>query len=133
MNDSGPRRITRRQLAVRGAAGVAVLAGVQYGRFAFGDQFEDHVAGVLGTSTAVATQLTRAARKRLGGREYDKLAAAFLATTSFPGDLVSPGSARDKASRRFLGSMIAESRENLMYVGMQEATGSAACTGLVRR
>lgn len=131
MSPPGDRRITRRKLMAGGAGGV-VLLGVGYGRFAVGDEFEEHVAGVLGTSTAVATRLTAAARKRLGGFEYDQVATRFLAVTTFPGSELAPGSIRDKAIRRLLTAMIAESTENLMYLGLRAPTDSLACSGLLR-
>jgi len=132
VSSEGDRRISRRKLLAGGAGGVVLVAGVNYGRFALGDEFEEHVAGVLGTSTAVATQLTAAARERLGGFEYDQVATRFLAVTTFPGSELAPGSIRDKAIRRLLTAMIAESTENLMYVGARAPTDSLACSGLLR-
>jgi len=132
MSPPGDRRITRRKLMAGGAGGVVLLGGVGYGRFAVGDEFEEHVAGVLGTSTAVATRLTAAARKRLGGFEYDQVAARFLAVTTFPGSELAPGSIRDKAIRRLVTEMITESSENLIYLGLREPTDSLACSGLLR-
>lgn len=132
MSEPGKRGITRRQLVAGGAAGTAVVAGAGYGRFAIGDEFEEHAAAVLGTSTAAATQLTRAARRRLGDGEYEQVAAAFLAVTTFPGNQVAPRLLREKAVRKLVSSMIAESYENLMYLGLREPTDSAACTGLLQ-
>ena len=109
-----------------------MIAGAGYGRFAVGDEFEEHVAGVLGTSPAVAKQLTAGARKRLGAGEYNQVAARFLAVTTFPGDSLAPGAVRDQAIRRLVTAMIAESTENLMYLGMRAPTDSLACTGLRR-
>ncbi len=132
MSEPDKGGITRRQVVAGGAAGTAVLAGAGYGRFAIGDEFEEHLAAVLGTSTAVATELTRAARRRLGDGEYDMMAAELLAVTTFPGDQVAPRRLRNRAVRRLLPSMISESHENLMYLGLREPTDSAACAGLLR-
>lgn len=132
MSSAGERRFSRRQVIAGGVGGGALLAGGNYGRFVLGDEFEQHVASVLGVSTAVAKELTRAARERLGGSEYYRAAAEFLAVTVFPSELVAPRRARNRAVRRLLPSMVRESHENLMYLGMRGATKGPACTGLLR-
>lgn len=131
MSPPEDRRFSRRQVIAGGVAGGAVLVGGNYGRFALGDEFEQHVASVLGVPEEIAKKLTEAARERLGG-EYDRIAAEFLAVTVFPSDVVAPRKARNRAIRRLLPSMISESRDNLMYVGMLGPTDSPACTGLIR-
>ena len=131
MSPSEDRRFSRRQVIAGGVTGGAVLVGGNYGRFALGDEFEQHVASVLGVPEEIAKNLTKAARARLGG-EYDRLAAEFLAVTAFPSDVVAPRKARNRAIRRLLPSMIAESHENLMYLGMRDSTDGPACTGLIR-
>jgi len=115
-----------------GVAGGAVLVAGNYGRFALGDEFEEHVASVLGTSTSVAKELTAAARERLGSPDYERIAAQFLAVTAFPSDVVAPRGARDRAIRRLLTPMIEQSHQNLMYLGIQGAVEGSACVGLVR-
>ena len=133
MSESGNSRISRRQLLIGGVAGTAVVAGAGYGRFAVGDEFEEHVANVLGTSTAAAKELLGAARERLGSPDYELRAAEFLAATAFPTDLVAPHRARNRAVRRLLPLMITESRENLIFLGLQAPEGGEACTGLLKR
>jgi hypothetical protein len=131
VSPSDERRFSRRQVIAGGVAGGAVLVGGNYGRFALGDEFEEHVASVLGVPIAVAKELTRSARDRLGG-EYDRLAAEFLAVTVFPSDLVAPRKARNRAVRRLLPSMIGDPAENLMYLGMRAPSDQRACAGLIR-
>ena len=94
----GPRRsnFTRRQLVGGGAivASAGVLAG--YGHFALGDDFEEHVAGVLGISTPLAKRLVEGSRHRLPDVEYRARAAAFtiaLASAVFIGNTTTSGSA----------------------------------------
>lgn len=108
------------------------MVGAGYGHYAIGDEFESHVASVLGTSTAAAKVFTRAARDRLSDGEYDQMAAEFLFVTTFPGNLVAPRKARNRAVRRLLPNMLDESRRNLMYLGLRKPSNEAACIGLLR-
>jgi hypothetical protein len=117
---------------VGGVAGAAVVGTAAYGRFVVGDEFEEHVARVLGTSTAVASELLAGARERIGSPDYELRAAEFLAATVFPTDVVAPHRARNRAVRRLLPLMVTESRENLMLLGLQSPRGGKPCTGLVQ-
>ena len=131
MSEPGKRGFTRRRLVAGGVAGAAVVAGAGYGRYAIGDEFEQHVAGVLGTSTEAAKELLKGARERLGD-EYDLMAAEFLAVTTLPIELA-PSRTRRRAVRRLIPNLVSESRENLIYLGIQTPVPPAACSGLVRR
>lgn len=125
-------RVTRRQLIGGTAVAGGVLVAGGYGRFALGDEFEEHVASVLGTSVEVARRLTATARERLGDFDYRVKAAQFLAVTTFPGNELSELAGRSKGIREFVVHMIGDSVENLMYLGLQEPVDSLACTGLRR-
>jgi lipopolysaccharide exporter len=133
MAEAGKKGITRRRLLAGGAAGTAVVVGGGYGHYALGDEFESHVASVLGTTTAVAKVLTGAARARMSGSEYDRMAAEFLFVTTFPGSIVAPHKLRNRAVRRLLPSMLDESRRNLMYLGLEPPSDASACIGLLHR
>jgi hypothetical protein len=124
--------ITRRQLIGGGAVigGAAVVGG--YGHFALGDDFEQHVAGVLGTSVPVATELLRLARQRLGDFDYRVKASQFLAVTTFPGSELSEIAGRSKGVREFVEFMISDSFDNLIYLGIQRPSANVACAGLVK-
>jgi hypothetical protein len=124
------RGITRRQVLIGGAtAGALVAAG--YGRFALGDTFEHHFAGVLGIELEPARQLLAIARERMGDRDYDVRAAAFLAATTLPGEVLVPESARREAVDSLLLPMIKQSTENYVAIGLQDTT-APACGGLLR-
>lgn len=124
--------ITRRRFLAGGAAAAGLLVAGGYGRFVFGDEFEEHVAGVLGIPVDAAERLVRGARDRLGGVEYELRASAFLSVTTFPGRLLAPRSLRRKAVRPFLEHLLDRSIENMIYLGLQKPTDSDACTGLLR-
>lgn len=124
--------ITRRRL-VGGAAAVAVGGiGAAYGRYALGDEFEEHVASTLGVPLETARALLETARRRLAG-EYETTAAAFLACTTFPGRQLLPRGTREHAVRVFLNEAMPESTQNLMYVGLIEGgVADIRCRGLIR-
>jgi hypothetical protein len=124
------RRITRRGLFATGAVGVVVAGG--YGRYAFGDEFEEHVADVLGVSLPHARDLTAQAKSRLGDLEYDRIASAFLFATTAPGRWVTPAGTRQQAVHAFLSEAVPDSRGNLVLLGLRRGGGTAACGGLLR-
>jgi hypothetical protein len=127
-------QLTRRQLLGGGAVlgGVAVAGG--YGHFALGDDFEKHVASVLGISPEAAKSLTDLAHDRLGDWDYRVKASQFLAVTTFPGEELSQVAGRNRGIREFVTAMIGDSYENLVYLGVQQPRGgSVACAGLVQR
>jgi hypothetical protein len=126
------RRITRRQALGAGAAGAAALGGVWYGRYALGDEFEEHVASVLGLDRDRATLMLERARERLGGAEYDARAAAFLAATTFPGALIPADGARRRAVEGLVGPMFGQRIDGLIYLGQVERPPSGPCQGLLR-
>ena len=123
-------RLTRRRLlAAGGVVGAAAAGG--YGRFAVGDAFEEHVAATLGTSVALATQLTGSVRAGMSSVEYDARAAGFLAATTFPGSELMPANVRERAIHSFIGPMLLSSAANLRYLGARDSRG-IACRGLLR-
>lgn len=125
------RRVTRRGLVGVGAA--ALVGSAAYGRYAVGDEFEEHLASTIGVSTAEAAALTQTAREGLGDARYDLAASAFLAATTFPGRDVLPRGVRERAVRGFLAECMPDSSANLFYVGLREGdTASAPCGGLLR-
>lgn len=115
-----------------GAAGAAVVAGAGYGRFAVGDEFEEKVAEVLGVPTDVARTLAQAARERMGSPDYELAAAEFVAVTTFPTGQVAPQRALKRVTYRLLSNMIADSSENLTYLGLRAPSSGGACAGLLR-
>jgi hypothetical protein len=124
--------VTRRRLVGGAAALVVGGIGAAYGRYAFGDEFEEHVAGTLGVPLATAEALIETARERLEG-EYDVAAAAFLASTTFPGREVLPRETREHAIRVFLNEAMPSSAQNLMYVGLIHGGATdIRCRGLIR-
>jgi hypothetical protein len=112
------------------AAGVV---GGAYGRYAIGDEFEEHLAGVLGVPVATATAMSRAARARSGGADWDLHGSAFVTATTWPGRWVLPRSLREKAIRAMVDRLIVTTGDGLGYVGLQKFPSGRACTGLLRR
>jgi hypothetical protein len=124
------RKLTRRGLL--GIAAVATVSAAGYGRFAVGDEFEEHVASVLGLPVEPATDLTESARERLGDLEYDRLASSFLFVTTLPGRWITPEGARRRAVNAFLSEAVPDSRGNLVLLGLQRGGASVACKGLLQ-
>ena len=123
-------RLSRRQALAAGGglAGAAAVGGI--GALVVFDEFEDHLAGVLGISPELARELATQARDRLGGAEYELRAAAFFAATA-PGSGLLPTGVREAGVRRLLGAMINSHPENTAYVGLLPAADLAApCAGL---
>jgi len=96
--------LTRRQ-ALLGAGAVTVAAGVgPLGRYALGDEFEEHVAETIGLELPVTRELLETMREEVG--DYDARAAAFLVATTGPYKSVVPDSLRRKAVESFIGPLI---------------------------
>lgn len=129
-----PRRsgLTRRQLVAGGGAAILVLAGGAYGRFALGDEFEGHVADLLGVPMPTAKRMLKNARDRFGDVDYDFRAAGFVAATTFPGSLLHPKAVRSRAVGGFVRGMMDGNADNLTYLGLQRQLDATACNGLVR-
>lgn len=109
------------------------VGAVGYGRYALGDEFEEHVASILGLPLDHARDLAEQARSRLGDVEYDAVASAFLFVTTAPGRWVMPRGARRRAVHAFLSEAVPDSRGNLVLLGFNRGGGeSSACGGLVR-
>jgi hypothetical protein len=125
---------TRRQVLAGGLAAATAAVTVGYGRFALGDQFEGHFAGVLGISEEGARGLLAAARLRADDvAEYELRAAAFLAATTFPGEVLMPKGARERAVGSLLALILFESEENLVTIGLRPSlVTEGACSGLLR-
>jgi hypothetical protein len=124
--------LTRRRAIAAGAAGVAALGTGWYARFGLGDEFEEHVAGVMGIDTARATMLLERTRERLGDTEYDLRAAAFLAATTFPGDLLPAGAGRARAVQQLVGKMLERRADVMLYLGELDRPPDDDCQGLLR-
>jgi hypothetical protein len=129
-----PRRrgITRRRaLALGGGAALALVAGA-YGRFALGDEFEEHVASTLDLSSDAVTRLLGNARDSLGAAGYDARAAAFVTATTWPGADVLPESARRQAIDALVLPMYGDQEDNLVALGLHRRW-LGSCAGLLRR
>jgi hypothetical protein len=125
------KRFTRRGLF--GAGAVAAVATGVYGRFAVGDEFEEHVAGVLGVTLAQAKDLAANARAGLGDPKYDLVASSFLFATTEPGRSVAPRGARRRAVHVFLSEAVPSPQAHLMLLGLASGrVENSTCTGLVR-
>lgn len=112
---------------------MAAVGAVGYGRYAFGDEFEEHVASVIGLPLDHARDLTRQAQDRLGDLEYDRIASAFLFATTIPGKWVTPRGTRQRAVHSFLSEAVPDSRGNLVLLGLKRGGPSEACGGLLQR
>jgi hypothetical protein len=110
------------------AAGV--VGGV-YGRYAFGDEFEEHLAGVLGVPVATASAMSKAARAGSGGADWDLHCSAFVAATTWPGRWALPQSVREQAIRSLVDRLFATTGDGLSYVGLRKFPSGRACAGLV--
>ena len=124
-------RLTRRRALAAGAAGVAAVGVGWYARFALGDEFEEHVASVMGLDVGRAAVLLQRARERVGDAEYDLRAAAFLAATTFPGELIPAGAGRRRAVQQLVGKMIERPADVQVYLGMLERHPDGPCQGLL--
>jgi hypothetical protein len=140
-----PRATRRQALAAAGALAVAGIGG-NWGRFAFGQTFESHVADLLGIDPDTTTELLRAMRRRT--HDYEARAAGFLAVTTVPGSLVSPRALKEHAIPAFvnplMGGNIGPHRSvevaaggayfdfPLVYAGLRERIRQGGCDGLVR-
>ena len=127
-------RLTRRQALGGGAAAAVGAVGVAYGRFTVGDEFEEHVASTLGIPLERARPLIDTARRGLQGTgEYESVAAAFLAATTFPGRQLLPRGTREHAIEIFLNEAMPHSASNLLYLGYVDGDlEDLRCRGLVR-
>jgi hypothetical protein len=126
--------VTRRQALGGGAAALVGVVGIGYGRYALGDEFEEHVASTLGVSVDDARPLIETARQGLEGRgAYETRAATFLAATTFPGRQLLPRGTRERAVRVFLNEAMPHSASNLLYLGYVEGDlADLRCRGLIR-
>jgi hypothetical protein len=125
-------RLTRRRALALGAAGAVTLVAGAYGRFAVGDEFEEHVAATLDISRDAVERLLGNARQALGTAGYDARAAAFVAVTTWPGADLVPESARREAIDALVLPMYADPEDNLVVLGIRERY-IGACGGLLRR
>lgn len=127
-------RLTRRQALGGSVVAIAGVVGVGYGRYALGDEFEEHVASTLGVPLERARALIDTARGGLQGRgEYESVAAAFLAATTFPGRQLLPRGTREHAVEVFLNEAMPHSASNLLYLGYVDGDlDDLRCRGLVR-
>lgn len=97
-------RLTRRR-ALLGGAGVVVAAGTgSVGRYALGDEFEEHVAGLLGLDLPVTRELLATMREEVGS--YEVRATGFVVATTEPWKSLTPAAARREAVESFIGPLI---------------------------
>lgn len=128
---SSMRKITRRQ-ALAGGAGVIIAgsAGAS-GRYALGDTFESHVAGILGLPLEQTKDLLRTMRDEID--TYDFRAAGFLAATTTPGKELMPESARRKAVESFIGPLFdiqAAFVTPQVYIGYKQDGRFSPCSAI---
>ena len=122
----------RKKLAGTGAAFAAVGFGL-WGRFAFGDNFEEHVADRLGLDQEIATGLLADMRSRTGSAEYDVRASGFLFATTEPSQTLMPGNIRDQTVRSYVGPLFGGLVTALTYAGLRDNTTYTPCEVLVSR
>jgi hypothetical protein len=96
-------RLTRRHVLLAGAGFVAAGGG-WWGRYAFGDTFENHVARTLGVDGRVGAELVASLREHVD--DYEARASAFLLATTSPSRDVMPRSAREEAIEAFIGPLM---------------------------
>jgi hypothetical protein len=125
--------ITRRRFLAGGALVAAGVVGGGYGRYAIGDEFEEHLAGVIGVPLATASAMTRAAQGRLGAAEWDLHCGAFVAASTWPGQWALPDSVRRKAIRSMVDRLIVDTGDGLGYAGLRDFPSGRTCAGLVLR
>jgi hypothetical protein len=96
-----------------------------------GDEFEEHVASVIGLDVGRAAALLQRARERVGDAEYDLRAAAFLAATTFPGELIPARAGRRRAVQQLVGKMIERPADVQVYLGIRKRHPDGPCQGLL--
>jgi hypothetical protein len=126
-------RLTRRR-ALAGAAGTVVaISGASIGRFALGDEFEQHVARILGLDLPVTRELLATMRSEVG--DYKIRATGFVVATTSPWSSLSPGAARREAVESFIGPLIDVSQGFVtpyVYLAGRDTGRFQACTVLRR-
>lgn len=127
------RRLTRRQaLAASGAGIVAAGSFSFWGRYALGDEFETHVADLIGLDRTLTSGLLANLRDQIGTSEYDLRATAFLLATTEPSETVMPRDARERAVRGLIGPLFGGLVTPLTYAGLRDNVRYTACEVLVR-
>ena len=119
-------------LASTGVAFVALGFGL-WGRFAFGDNFEEHVADRLGLDRAITSGLLADMRSHIGSAEYDVRASGFLFATTEPSQTLMLADMRDQAVRSFVGPLFGGLVTSLTYAGLRDNTTYTPCEVLVRK
>jgi hypothetical protein len=127
----GPR-LTRRQLAAGGALLAACAAAGGY-RVAIGQEFDDHVADVLGMPLATASALISAAESRVGALEWELRRAAFVVATTPPGRWLLPAAQRRSAIHSVIDQLLQTPGEALASIGLRKPAPGLPCAGLLRR
>ena len=130
MSDSP--RLTRRQL-IGGGALVAVCAAAGGYRVALGQEFDAHVADVLGLPRATAATLIATAQRRTGTLQWELRRDAFVTATTPPGRWVLPAGQRKRAVHAIVDQLIQTPGEGLACIGLRAAAPDRPCAGLVRR
>jgi hypothetical protein len=115
-----------------GGVGLVAAGFGLYGRFAFGDTFENHVANLIGLDEKVTAGLLEQTRERIGAAEFEARASAFLIATTEPSETLTPDSAREKAINAFIGRMFDGLVTPLTYSGLRDNTSYVPCQVLVR-
>lgn len=125
-------RLTRRAVLGGGLAAATAASFGVWGRFALGEEFEQHVASRLGLDLDLTKRLLMRMREERG--DYDLRAAAFLVATQDPAALVLPRGLRQEAVEGFLGPMFGLSRRivvPLAYAGLRDSAEYVPCEVLV--
>jgi len=129
---SGAPNLTRRQL-LGGGALVAVCAAAAGYRVALGQEFDEHVAEIMGLPRATAATLIDAAEKRTDALEWELRRDAFVAATTAPGRWVLPAAQRKRAIHALTDQLIQTPGEAFAYLGLRRPEPGLPCAGLVRR
>jgi hypothetical protein len=100
-------------------------------RVALGQEFDEHVAKVLGLPRATAATLIDAAKKRTDTLEWELRRDAFVTATTAPGRWLVPAAQRRLAIRAVTNRLIHTPGDVLAYIGLQSPAPGRPCAGLI--
>jgi hypothetical protein len=126
-------RVTRRQALIGGAGIVVAGSMASVGRYALGDEFEEHVADLLGLELPVTRELLQTMKDELG--DYEMRASGFVVATTSPWQDLAPEGARREAVESFIGPLIDISQGFVtpyVYLAGRDTGRFVACSVLRR-